>query len=231
MPSEISADSLADVARSLRSQKTLFSTMHDASATAVALLPGCDHASLSLLGRRRRFDNVAATSDLATSADDLQVELKQGPCVQAASQQETVHSPDLRAEARWPEWTSTVAVDLGLGSVLSLNLYVDDRALGALNLYSNRAEAFPVDDRASARALSAHVAVAVAAAQHAETIDAALVHRTVIGQAEGMMMQALGLTPDQAFAALVRVSQARNVKLNAVAADIVAHGIRTEMFT
>ncbi|MBC7632261.1 ANTAR domain-containing protein [Aeromicrobium sp.] len=54
--------------------------------------------------------------------------------------------------------------------------------------------------------------------------------RTVMGQAEGMLMQALQITPAQAFAVLVRLSQSKNIKLHLVASDIVSRGIRPELF-
>jgi AmiR/NasT family two-component response regulator len=49
----------------------------------------------------------------------------------------------------------------------------------------------------------------------------AITNRTVIGRAEGILMERFGLTPDQAFAVLRRVSQRRNVKLNQVAEELV----------
>ncbi len=50
----------------------------------------------------------------------------------------------------------------------------------------------------------------------------ALQSRTVIGQATGMLMAAMGLTPDQAFALLSRMSSCENRKLRDVAATLVA---------
>jgi len=41
----------------------------------------------------------------------------------------------------------------------------------------------------------------------------ALEHRTVIGQATGIVMERFGLTADEAFQALARLSQEQNVKL------------------
>lgn len=49
----------------------------------------------------------------------------------------------------------------------------------------------------------------------------ALAGRTVIGQAQGLLMARYDLTVDSAFATLVRLSQERNVKLRDVAAAIV----------
>jgi transcriptional regulator with GAF, ATPase, and Fis domain len=230
MDRDFSGDQYADIARILSNQEGLLSTVEDATALAVDIIEGCGHASLSLLGRRNRIDHRAQTDDLAARADRLQVELDGGPCVQAASYQETVYVRNLLSETRWPAWSMAVADELGLRSVLALNLYVNGRPLGALNLYSQQVDAFPIDDRVSAKAFAAHVAVAVSAAQFEEQAEAAMTHRLVIGQAEGMMMQALGVTADQAFAALTRVSQGRNIKLNAVAADIVRNGIRAELF-
>lgn len=48
--------------------------------------------------------------------------------------------------------------------------------------------------------------------------------RTVIGQAQGMLMQRYGLQPDQAFDVLVRRSQAENRRLHAIAVELIAGG-------
>lgn len=186
MERESSDAQCADVARRLGSK------------FAVKIFDGCDHASLSLLGKRNRIINRAQTDDQAAAADRLQVELDGGPCVQAAVHREVVHVADVLAEKRWPAWTAAVARDVGLRSVLALSLYVDHRPLGALNLYSQTVDAFSVDDQTSAEAFAAHVAVAVAAAQYEQQTETAMAHRLVVGQAEGMLMQGLGITADQA---------------------------------
>jgi len=53
----------------------------------------------------------------------------------------------------------------------------------------------------------------------------ALRTRSTIGQAQGMLMHRYGYQPDQAFDALRKASQNRNVKLRQIAQDLVAaHG-------
>jgi GAF domain-containing protein len=131
---------------------------------------------------------------------------------------------------RWPQWSQRAAEQLGIRSVLSLQLFVGPKTFGSLDLYSTSPGAFRLEDRVSALSLAAHVAVALVAAQERETMESALITRTTIGQAEGMLMQHLGIKPDQAFSTLVRLSQTRNIKLHQVAADIVTHGIRPELF-
>lgn len=54
-----------------------------------------------------------------------------------------------------------------------------------------------------------------------EDIETALEHRLVIGQAQGILMERLGLTPERAFAYLNRASQQTNTKLHDVAAELV----------
>jgi AmiR/NasT family two-component response regulator len=49
----------------------------------------------------------------------------------------------------------------------------------------------------------------------------ALVHRDVIGQAKGMLMERHDISAEEAFGRLVRISQDTNVKLHAVAAMVV----------
>jgi AmiR/NasT family two-component response regulator len=52
----------------------------------------------------------------------------------------------------------------------------------------------------------------------------ALEHRTVIGQATGIVMERYDLRPDAAFAVLVRISSQRNRKVYEIAEDLVSNG-------
>lgn len=63
------------------------------------------------------------------------------------------------------------------------------------------------------------LAAALVEIDHLET---ALEHRTVIGQATGILVERYGLSPDGAMAYLRRVSQDSNRKLYDIAAELVA---------
>lgn len=54
-----------------------------------------------------------------------------------------------------------------------------------------------------------------------QDIEEALERRLVIGQAQGILMERMGLTPERAHAYLSRVSQHTNTKLHEVAAQLV----------
>ena len=126
---------------------------------------------------------------------------------------------------RWPRWGPLVAEQAGVASIVSYRLYTSQDTLGAMNLYSTTSNAFDSDDIDNGHALAAHVGVALADSQHVEHLEQAISNRTVIGRAEGILMERFGLLPDQAFAVLRRVSQRRNVKLNRVAEELVRTGV------
>lgn len=130
---------------------------------------------------------------------------------------EIVHSRDLANDGRWPVWGPKAAAEAGVGSVVSYRLFTTTDTLGAMNLYSCVTGRFTTDEIYNGQALAAHVAVALAEARHAENLERAVTTRTVIGQAEGILMERFNITAEQAFNVLRRVSQDRNVKLNVIA--------------
>jgi len=218
-------DRFSDLARDMSESAGLSGTLQVAVDGARALVVDADSAGISMVHGRRRIETPAATDDACRRGDELQYEVGQGPCLQSIHDQETVRSGDLRTEQRWPLWSSRVSDELGFRSMLCLQLFVSRDTLGALNLYSTRVDAFDADDEATALALAAQVAVALSAAKEFESLESAIATRTVIGQAQGMLMQRYRLTPHQAFAVLARESQAGNRRLRDLAEDIVANGI------
>lgn len=107
---------------------------------------------------------------------------------------------------------------------MCLQLFTAEDTLGALNLYSLQEDAFDETARVEALALARHVAVALAAAQQIGQLRLAIEGRTVIGQAEGILMERFDLTARQSFSTLVRVSSVTNRKLLAIATELVTTG-------
>jgi AmiR/NasT family two-component response regulator len=67
--------------------------------------------------------------------------------------------------------------------------------------------------------------------RRAENLQAALVTRELIGQAQGILMERERITAVQAFNVLRQASQHLNVKLREVAQDLVENGERPETGT
>ena len=218
--SESFSEQLAETARSMQGRPSTQLTLDQAVLAAPEIIQGCDLVGISIV-HRDGVDTPAGSSEALSRIDELQFTLKEGPCYDALHTHEIVRSDDLAHDERWPRWGPMVAKELGVVCIVSYRLFTTEHTLGALNLYSLQADAFDADDIANGEALAAHLGVAVAASQHAEHLEVAMVNRTAIGRAEGILMERFDISPEHAFAVLRRVSQKRNVKLNRVADELV----------
>ena len=73
-------------------------------------------------------------------------------------------------------------------------------------------------------AFAAHAAIALQRAQTDAHLRSGLVTRTVIGQAEGILMERRKITGDQPLGVVSRLSQQSNVKLRDVDWNLVETG-------
>lgn len=211
---------LSAAARDMQDEDGSRQAMDRAVSIATQILPGCDAAGVCVVYRGERVDTHATSQDALRQVDALQHRLKEGPCLDALRQQDTVQSDDLSIDERWPKWGPEVA-RLGFSSIVSYRLFSTDNTLGALNLYGKSKSAFTADDVHDGVALAAHVGVALAGAQEVENLEKALEGRTVIGQATGILMERFDMTSDRAFRLLSKISQDRNLKLRQLAEQIV----------
>ncbi|MEU6058767.1 GAF and ANTAR domain-containing protein [Streptomyces sp. NPDC047097] len=216
---------MATLARDLLAQPSVDATLKRITESAVELMDGCDAAGI-LLVRRRTVRTFAPTDDLVTRADELQEHLGEGPCLDVirhdAERVFRVH--DLTAHPdRWPRFVPEAA-GLGIGSMMGFLLYTEDEELGALNLYSRRPSAFTEAGETTGWLLASHAAVALSSARTHAQLEEAMATRDVIGEAIGILRERHHLDPDQAFTALRRYSQERNIKLRDVARQVCASG-------
>ena len=107
--------------------------------------------------------------------------------------------------------------------MISSALETQERRFGSLNVCSHATNAFSHSDAAVVRLLATYASVAVAGALQRTELQQGLGTRTLIGQAQGILMHAYDIDADQAFAYLRRISQNKNVKLVKVAEAILEH--------
>ncbi|MDF0531367.1 GAF and ANTAR domain-containing protein [Tsukamurella sp. 8F] len=213
---------LSELARTLQAEPDTEALLHHIVRAAVEEIPSAEHAGITLTGH----DSIvtpAATSDLVSRIDTVQLETRQGPCVSTGREHATMRVDDLSADQRWPKFAEAV-VGIGVHSVLSFQLFVEEKNFGALNLYAESPHAFDSDDENIGLLLASHAAVALAAARTEANLTVALTNRDVIGQAKGILMERYKITAQQAFNLLVTASQHRNVKLHQIAEELVASG-------
>lgn len=181
-----------------------------------------DADEVSLTSRRGgSWSTLAATGELARAADSVQYELDEGPCRDAADHTELLRSGDVGHDERWPRWGPRAA-GLGVGSLLSLPLLKASEPASALNLYSRATGAFHDRDVLDQCVVYAvHAANALTAARTADDLHTAMTTRHTIGMAQGIVMERYGLSQQQSFELLRRLSSTTNTKLRDVATEVV----------
>ena len=199
-------------------------TAHTALDQVSTLIPDTDWASMTLRLRGGRMTTLASTHDIATQADELQYALDEGPCVENARGHDWYRSRDVAKDHRWPRWGPRVA-ELGVGSLLSLQLQEGGQPIGALNLYAEHDGRFDDDSEIEFAILyAAHLAVVLASTRRIDGLTTALHTRHTVGIAQGMLIERYGLDIDRSFALLRRYSSHRNMKITDLAAQIVLTG-------
>lgn len=206
---------------------TLTGFLDETAALTARTLDGHISVGITLQPDRRPL-TVAASDALARAVDEIQYQVDEGPCLESMRTGRTHYITDLREEARWPAFIGP-ACGQGVRSVLSTPLQVGADTLGALNLYAPDPDAFDAAAQQKAAATAecigaaAAIALRLSEAQDLSTnLRTALSSRATIDQAIGILMAQRRISARAAFALLRKTSQDRNLKLNTLAAAIVA---------
>jgi GAF domain-containing protein len=189
-------------------------------AAAVKMIPGVRWAGISTIQGRDVIPMVP-TSDTVAELDAAQSAANDGPCLTALRDHERVHIEDMATDGRWPAFASA-ALQRGVHSLLSFQLFVFGENLGALNLYADEPHSFDRESILIGDVLAQHASVAMAGAAAEMQFDEALSSRDLIGQAKGILMHRASVDAQQAFTMLQEVSQATNTKLAKIAELVVA---------
>jgi len=222
----------ADIAQQLYDADSFDDVLLRIAQAAVSTIAGCRMASVTLL-EQSEYRTAASTDPAATAVDHAQYQSHEGPCLDA------VDAPMVYAESfpdgRWPTLASR-PTESGVQSALSYRLAAASSATadsrgGSLNSYGVTPSAFNDTAQEIGLILAAHASVAVRAVNERSTLQSlgrdlqrALLSRDVIGQAKGILMERLKITPEDAFDLLRRSSQNLNVKLREVAGGLAETG-------
>jgi ANTAR domain/GAF domain len=212
-------EAMADVAGFEAAGGGVEETLPLVTQAACANLAGVDYASVTIRYPDGRLETLAPTHEVTVQADKLQYTYREGPCFEAVEEDLPVLSDDLANDRRWPRFGADAA-DLGLGSLFALEIYRNEESHGALNLYSRGKHAFE-GEHDLVRLFGSYAAAILGYAAEVNQLHRALETRGEIGRAVGIVMERYGLNEERAFEFLIRLSQTGNVKLHAVAHNIV----------
>ena len=214
--------------------------LHGLAQVALQVVSGAEATSLTLVGAVGALTTPLFTGALAQRMDAMQYDAAQGPCVEAATATRwtAILVTDFRDETRWP-MVAGEGVAAGARSALSVSLFAGPRlgaggvqqAVGSLNIYASAAGAFGGSERDTALLLAVYAALALAAneamgdaGERIDQLKAAMTTQTVIGQAQGILMERHKFTAGQAFDRLRTASMNLNRKLRDVARDLSETG-------
>ncbi len=196
---------------------------------ALDAVDGVDHAGIFVV-EAGKVRGKAISDEFVAEIDSIQLESGEGPCLDAMLDPNVTYccASDLSIAIEWPVFGPR-ACGAGLRSVLSLRLFANRPV--ALNLYGRLPAAFGAVDRSKALILASHAGTALQVVEaratelkRSQDLQEGLAMRSVIGQAQGILMERERITAEQAFDVLRRASQDLNLKLRDVAQRLVDTG-------
>lgn len=226
---------MTELSELVHADRDVDQVLTDVVAVAKRRIPGTDEAAITLV-RHRKAGTVATTGGMAVPLDELQYDTGYGPCLDAGRDNVVYYIEDAATETRWPRYLPP-ARGHGLASSLSLPLPVENYLVGALNLYSRRPHAFAPSSLQLGEALATHITAALTHAEsrqghrsRAANLEKAMVSRSIIEQAKGIIMVQRKCGAGDAFDILREISMAENVRLAEIATQLVesASGHRVE---
>lgn len=225
----IAAQLTALVADLQRNSRGINSGLGELIDSAGRHVPGAQYVGITLAHRHKGIRTVASTHRYPAVLDDIQQRHQEGPCLTAAWEHATVRINDLIVDERWPRYRRDAIDETPIRAVLAFELFADHDAMGALNFYSDNANAFGEESVEVGLIFATNIALAWAMLQRNEQFRSALASRDLIGQAKGMIMERYRVDALQAFELLKALSQQSNTKLAEVAQQIIATKVSREL--
>lgn len=227
---------LTGVAGIIAGGRGVHELLGDVAEFAVRAIPGVDGAGVTLIDLSADTPRPQAWTTTAPFVDEIDIvqyeRFDEGPCITCVQTLRPTVSGSLGSDRRWPHFGGRVA-RMGVHSVMALPLAVGGRAIGAINAYAFARDAFGDHAVGLGSQFAAPAAVSVYNAKlltdaraRAEQLQQAMVTRSVIDQAIGILRSRSGRTSEEAFDRLTRMSQAENVKLRVVAERLVEEAVK-----
>lgn len=200
-------------------------SLHRLAVLASRQVPACSGATSALWRDGEPVEMAATHPDLA-ELFDLSWRERTGPWRAALATGETVASADSLAEDRWPEYASA-ALCRGVRCSITLVHQFGPMTV-TLSLFGARPRSLDPERVALAELLIAfggatmdNASVYGNSQRTALQLRESAESRTLVDQAKGILMHALGCSATEAFDRMRQISQTRHVKVTEVARTII----------
>ncbi|MEY2461788.1 MAG: hypothetical protein QOG30_3618 [Acidimicrobiaceae bacterium] len=185
-------------------------------------------AGLMLVSPAGDLRVMASSSEAMRVLELFEIQSQEGPCLDCYRSGQPVVNQNLEVvNGRWPRFAPE-ALEAGFKSVHALPMRLRGTVIGALNLFHLSAGDMREADVLAAQAFADVATIAVL--QHRAVLEAqvlneqlntALNSRILIEQAKGVLSERASLNMEQAFAVLRTHARNHNLRLVAVATDVI----------
>ncbi|HAG59904.1 MAG TPA: histidine kinase [Arthrobacter bacterium] len=179
------------------------------------------------LKHSRKTTTIAGSTARAIQLDRLEQQHGDGPCLEALRVKTPVLLADVRTDPRWPAFQERLIAE-GCLSVLGVPLELSEDTAAVLNFFASATGVFTEEIIGEAASFAdiagraVRLAVRVGTAEDAaDDLSAAMMSRTAINLACGIIMSQNRCSQTEAMSILMKVSSHRNQKVRDVAEEIV----------
>jgi GAF domain-containing protein len=220
----------------LLTEQTAQQAVDDLAEAARSVIDGAEGAGVSLIMGGDRT-SVGYTDSYVLTADRLQYDLSEGPCLTAWATGEAQIIDDTTTDGRWKRWNAAAA-EAGIRSCATVPLIRGKEPIGALKTYSRTPNAFGSADTrvlsnlaTSAAALLGHIQASDTPQRINAEVAKALSTRGTIDLARGILMERHNMDPDEALEhMLTLVTDARTTMAELARTIIARQDLGTSRF-
>jgi GAF domain-containing protein len=188
-----------------------------------------DAAGIILRDSKGGLQVAGASSERSRLLEMFAVAIDSGPCIECVRTGEVVISADVDADAaRWPRFAAG-ASEAGFRATHGVPMRLRDNVIGVLTLLHTEPHRLTAPDARVAQALADSATIGLLherAVRQAEGVSAQLEHalesRVAIEQAKGVLSQAAGVSPGDAFTVLRAYARRNGRRLSELASQVVA---------
>lgn len=193
----------------------------------VASLLGAVGAGAMLADDDGKLHFVATSDEVLGQLEQLQIELDEGPCLQAYRTCDPVVAADLSEDARFPRFGPR-AVQVGMRAVHSFPMHISGAAVGALNVYTDEPSDLSEEAIGLGRTFADIATIYVIhdrdlseREQMTADLQKALDSRVVIEQAKGFLAAKCEVDPGPAFELIRQHARSNHLRAREVARAVL----------
>lgn len=190
-------------------------------------------AGVMLHDQQTDLQVIASSDERGRTLELMEMQNREGPCLDAFRTRTPIQAAGPDAEARWPIFTAH-ARSAGYQSFAALPMHLRDQTIGALTMFSADERVLDGDDLTNAQALADIATIGLLnertvreARLVAEQLQHALTSRVVLEQAKGIIAVKLDCDVDHGFHVMRSYARGNNLRLSDIARDVVDGSLDT----